>query len=183
MQTTNVKDNSKENNRKVFEDMPIPKALATLAIPTIIGQLIVLIYSLADTFFIGRTNNPLMVAGVSLILPVFNISVSLAGLAGVGGGSLISRLLGVGEDAEAKKVSSFSFYLAILISAVFSVSMAIFMNPVLGLLGGSGEAFRYARQYTICVIVLGGIPTVLSMTMGNLLRSIGCAKQAGFGVS
>ena len=76
----------KENvNKEVFEVMPVPKALATLAVPTIIGQLVVLIYSLADTFYIGRTNNPLMVAGASLILPVYNICISIAGLA-VGGG-------------------------------------------------------------------------------------------------
>ena len=89
-----------KNNKEIFEDMPIPRALATLAIPTIIGQLVVLIYSLADTFYIGRTNNPLMVAGVSLILPVYNICISLASLAGVGGGSLISRLLGIREEAQ-----------------------------------------------------------------------------------
>ena len=94
----------KENvNKEVFEVMPVPKALATLAVPTIIGQLVVLIYSLADTFYIGRTNNPLMVAGASLILPVYNICISIAGLAGVGGGTLISRLLGAGKEGEDRK--------------------------------------------------------------------------------
>ncbi len=81
-----------KNNKEIFESVPIPKALATLAVPTIIGQLVVLIYSLADTFYIGRTNNPLMVAGASLILPVYNICISIAGLAGVGGGTLISQI-------------------------------------------------------------------------------------------
>lgn len=121
---------SGKNNKEIFETMPIPKALATLAIPTIIGQLVVLIYSLADTFYIGRTNNPLMVAGASLILPVYNICIFIAGLAGVGGGT-----------------------------------------------------YQYARQYAFCVIVLGALPTVMSVTMSNLLRSVSCAKQAGFGVS
>ena len=101
-----------DTNREIFETMPVPKALATLAIPTIIGQLIVLIYSLADTFFIGRTGNPYMVAAASLILPVFNICIPLANLFSIGGGTLISRLLGVGEDAEAKKVSAVSFMCA-----------------------------------------------------------------------
>ena len=79
-------------NRELFEEMPVARAVRTMAIPTIIGQLIVLIYNMADTFFIGRTNNPFMVAGASLILPVFNISLSVASIAGVGGGSMISRL-------------------------------------------------------------------------------------------
>ena len=58
--------------------MSVPAAVRTMAVPTVMAQLIVLIYNMADTFFIGRTNDPLMVAGASLILPVFNISLSLA---------------------------------------------------------------------------------------------------------
>lgn len=170
-------------NKEIFETIPIPRALATLAIPTIIGQLVVLIYSLADTFYIGRTNNPLMVAGASLILPVYNICISIAGLAGVGGGTLISRLLGAGKPEEARKVSAFSFYLSILLSLCFSAGMALFMHPLLGALGASGDTYPYARQYAFCVIVLGALPTVMSITLSNLLRSVSCAKQAGFGVS
>ena len=54
------------NTREIFETWPIPKALTELALPMIFGQLIILVYNLADTFFIGRTNNPLMVAGGSV---------------------------------------------------------------------------------------------------------------------
>ena len=172
-----------KNNKEIFEDMPIPRALATLAIPTIIGQLVVLIYSLADTFYIGRTNNPLMVAGVSLILPVYNICISLASLAGVGGGSLISRLLGIREEAQARRVSSFSFYLSLALAVAFSAAMAVFIRPVLDILGASGDTYEYARQYAFCVIVIGSAPTVISLTLSNLLRSVGCARQAGFAVS
>ena len=171
------------SNRDLFEEFSIPKALATLAVPTIVGQLIVLVYSLADTFFIGRTNNPLMVAGVSLILPVFNISISLAALVGVGGGTLISRLLGVGREEAARKVSSFSIALSILVSALFSAGMAAFMDPILQILGASSDTLAYARQYSFCVIVAGTVPTVLSLTLSHLLRSAGCARQAGFGIS
>ena len=124
-----------------------------------------------------------MVAGVSLILPVFNICLSLAGLTGIGGGALISRLLGEGKEDEAKKVSSFSFYLSIAETAVFSIMMFAFMKPVLTLLGASDNTYHYARQYAFCVIVLGGIPTVLSNVMSNLLRSVGRSKEAGFGIT
>ena len=101
------------DNNAVFETMPIPMALFTMAVPTIIGQLVVLVYSLADTFYMGRTNNPLMVAGASLILPVYNICISIAGLAGTGGGTLISRLLGAGKQEQAGKVSALSFWLSL----------------------------------------------------------------------
>lgn len=172
-----------KNNKEIFESMPIAKALATLALPTIIGQLVVLIYNLADTFYIGRTNNPLMVAGASLILPVYNICISIAGLAGVGGGTLISRLLGAGDEEQAGKISAFSFYLSAGLSVFFSVMVFLFMEPLLKILGASGDTYEYAKQYAFCVIVIGALPTVLSVTMSSFLRSISCAKQAGFGVS
>ena len=172
-----------EKNKVIFESMPVPEAVRIMALPTIISQLIVLVYNMADTFYLGRTNNPFMVAGVSLILPVFNICLSLAGLAGIGGGALISRLLGAGDAKEAEKVSAFSISLAVVTTAVFSVGMLLFMNPILRLLGASGNTLTYAAQYSFCVIVLGGIPTVLSNVMANLLRSVGESGKAGFGIA
>ena len=172
-----------EKNKAIFESMPVPEAVRTMALPTIISQLIVLVYNMADTFYLGRTNNPFMVAGVSLILPVFNICLSLAGLAGIGGGALISRLLGAGDAKEAEKVSAFSISLAVVTTAVFSAGMLLFMIPILRLLGASGNTLTYAAQYSFCVIVLGGIPTVLSNVMANLLRSVGESGKAGFGIA
>lgn len=118
----------KTNNIDIFENMSVPKAVSTMAIPTIIGQLIILFYNMADTFFLGRTNNPLMVAGASLILPVYNISLSLAGLAGIGGGALVSRLLGQKRNEEASRVSSFSIYLGILAAGLFALGVLLFMR-------------------------------------------------------
>ena len=174
---------AKVNSKEIFETLSVPKAVKEMALPTIFGQIIVLIYNMADTFYLGRTNNPYMVAGASLILPVFNICLSLAGLTGIGGGALISRLLGEEREDEAKKVSSFSFYLSIAVTAVFSIAMFAFMKPLLEILGASDNTFHYARQYAFCVIVLGGIPTVLSNVMANLLRSVGMSKNAGFGIT
>ena len=175
--------NNKNNNREIFETWPIPKALTELALPMIFGQLIILVYNLADTFFIGRTNNPLMVAGVSLLLPVFNISITFANLFGIGGGTLISRLMGAKRDDEAKSVSSFCFWMTIFAGGMFSLLMYVFMTPILRLLGASNDTLIFAGQYTFCVIVLGAVPTILGMTLSNFLRSTGRAKQAGFGVS
>jgi len=171
------------NAEEIFERLPVLKAIRIMAVPTVFGQLIVLIYNLADTFFVGKTNNPYMVAGASLILPVFNVCLSIAGLAGVGGGTLVSRLLGENRPDEAKKVSAFSMYLAMAIAAAFSAGMFIFMDPILKLLGASENTSIYARQYATCVIVLGAIPTVLSNVMSNLLRSVGASREAGIGIT
>lgn len=134
-----------DTNKRIFEELPVPKAVRTMALPTVAGQLIILIYNIADTFFIGRTNDPLMVAGASLILPVFNISLSIAGIAGVGGGALISRLLGEKRPEEARKTYSFSIYFSILAAALFSVCTFIFMDPLLAALGAQGETAVFLR--------------------------------------
>ncbi len=176
---------AEEANEKteIFESMPIPRAVRIMAVPMIISQVIVLIYNMADTFYLGRTNDPIMVAAVSMILPVFNLTLSLAGIAGIGGGTLISRLLGVREHKEAEKVSVFCIWFAIAISALFSLSLLVFMNPLLTALGADSETYIYARQYVMLVLVIGGIPTVLSNTLSNLIRSVGYANQASFGIA
>lgn len=170
-------------NKDVFETLPVPKAVLNMAVPTIVGQLIVLFYNMADTFFVGQTNDPVMVAGASLILPVFNIALALSTLAGVGGGVLVSRLLGKGDFQEARRVASFSINLGAAFAGSFSLLTLLFMNPLLGALGASGETFRYARDYALCVIVLGGVPTVLSNTFANVIRSTGESKKAAFGIT
>ena len=173
----------RERNKLIFEEMPVPRAVLSMAVPTVISQLIVLIYNMADTFFIGRTNDPMMVAGASLILPIFNVSVAFANIAGAGGGTLIARLLGRSRVDDARRVAVFSIRFSVASGAAFSLLTAAFMSPLLRLLGASGETFGYARGYASCVIVAGAIPTVSALTLANLLRSIGRAKEAGFGAS
>lgn len=177
-----MREKIKTDQDQVFKNFPVQKALRVMIVPAVISQLIVLIYNMADTFYVGQTNNPYMVAGTSLILPVFNITLCLAGLAGVGGGALISRLLGQNREDEARRVSAFSLYLGILIAAVFSGVMGIFMKPILELLGAGANTYEYARQYAFCVIVFGGVPTVLSNVLSNLIRSIGRSREAGAGI-
>ena len=177
-----MKQAAKTSQEDVFEKLPIPTALRIMILPAVVSQLIVLIYNMADTFYVGQTGNPYMVAGTSLILPVFNISLCLAGLAGIGGGALISRLLGQGRREEARRVSAFSLYLGIAVAALFSVVMAVFMRPILNLLGAGENTYLYASQYAMCVIVAGGVPTVLSNVLSNLIRSIGRSREAGAGI-
>ena len=173
---------SDASREAVFRDLPVPAALRTMILPAVASQLIVLIYNMADTFFVGQTNDPYMVAGTSLILPLFNITLCLSNLAGIGGGSLISRLLGRGEAEEARRVSAFSLHVGALISALFAVGLALFMEPILTLLGAGENTYRYASQYALCVIVLGGVPTVLSNVLANLFRSVGRSRQASAGI-
>ena len=108
----------KNDKTELFETMPVGKALLTMAIPTIISQLITMIYNLADTFFIGMSNDPYKVAAASVVGVLFFMLNSLANLFGVGGGSLLSRLLGEKRDEDAKRVGVFSIYGSLVIAAV-----------------------------------------------------------------
>lgn len=171
------------NQDEVFAALPVPVALRRMIVPAAVSQIIVLIYNMADTFYIGRTNNPYMLAGASLILPAFNMLLCLSSLAGVGGGTLISRLMGSGQEGEARKVSVFSFWLGLGLALVYALGLGLFMDPALRFLGATQNIYLYARQYSFCVIVLGAVPTVLSNVMACLVRSIGYSRQAGFGIT
>jgi len=172
---------SRQKN-ELFETAPIPRALATMAVPTIVSQLITLIYNIADTWYIGQTKNPYMVAATSLCLTVFMVLVALSNLFGVGGGSLMSRLLGSRLEEEARRVASLSLVLAAGAAALYGLVCFVFMDRLLRLLGASDNTIGYARQYLTLVVGVGSLPTVLSNTMGTLLRNVGYSRQAAVGL-
>ena len=167
----------------IFSSMSVPQAVRAMAIPAVISQLIVLIYNLADAFFIGQTNNPAMVAGVSLILPLFNLTLAFGALFGIGGGALLPKLLAVRREQEAARVAADCVRLGAAVALTFSLAMLIFMRPILLALGASENTFPHARIYVLMVLVAGGIPTVLSNILSNLLRSLGLSREAGIGVA
>ncbi len=166
----------------LFETASVPSALAKMAIPAIVTQLITLVYNMADTWFIGQTDNPYMVAATSLVLTVFLMLTALSNLFGVGGGTLVVRLLGSGREEEARKVASLSLVMAAGAALIFSFFCVTFTDPLLYLLGASENTVGFARQYLFFVVVLGGIPTVLSSTMSSMVRNIGHSKSAAFGL-
>ena len=163
--------------------MPVSAALYKMAIPTIISQLITLIYNIADTWFIGKTNNPYMVAASSLVLTVYMLTVVLGNLFGVGGGTLMVRLMGQGRTEEADKVASMSLMFSAGAALVFSLSCLLTMNPLLQLLGASDNTIVYARQYLFFVVVLGAVPVVMTNVMSTMVRNVGFSKMAGMGLS
>lgn len=168
---------------EIFEKMPVGKAVAVLAVPTILGQLVTMIYNLADTYFIGLTANPHMVAAASLAFPAFLLLTALSNLFGIGGGSLISRLLGAKSFDDTKKASAFSFYGCLIVTAVYSALVLLLMRPLLTLLGASEATYDFAYQYLFWTTVVGGIPTTISVLIGNLLRSEGRVALASVGMA
>ncbi len=172
-----------EDKTELFEKMPVRKAITVMAVPTIISQLINLIYNIVDTFFIGRTGNAYMVAAVSVAYTLFVMTIALANLYGLGGGSLVARLMGKGELEKAHRVSAYSFYGAIGIAMGYSLLIVLFANPLLKVLGASEQTIVYAKQYVYTVVVAGDVPIILSAVLAHLLRNSGYSKQASLGLS
>ena len=143
-----------------------------LALPVVVGSIITIIYNLADTFFIARTNNALLVAGVSVCSPLFMILMAFGNIFGQGGSSLISRLLGKQATDDVGRVSAFCFYAALAAGVVVGGGMFLFRDSLLVLLGASEEVLPYAREYGT-VLMLGGPLVVVNFIHMNLLRCEG----------
>ncbi len=169
------------DNTIVFSEYKIPKAVATLAVPSMLGMLINIIYNLADTFFVGQTGNANQVAAVSVSMPLFLFFLACGNLFGVGGCAFISRSLGEGKTDKIKTISSFCIYSSIAVSVIMAVLFIVFRRPVLYLVGASDNTIDFACDYLFW-IALGAPFIVLSIMVCNLVRGEGAAKQSMFGM-
>lgn len=169
-----------KNNNALFETVPVPKAFMTLALPVVLSKIVSLVYNMADTFFIARTGNTDLVAGVSICAPIFLLMVSLGDLFGLGGSSVMSRLFGQHKDEEGKRVSGFTFYSAIATGVLVAAIMLLLRSPILRMLGAEGEVFRYAGEYYNW-IALGAPFIILTLIPANQLRTEGLANIAMIG--
>ena len=166
--------------KRLFDTDRLVPAYFKLALPVVFSMVITLIYSLADTWFIARTGDAMLVAGVSLCAPVFTALMALGNIFGQGGNSLISRLLGAGDRRSVQRVSAFCFYLAMLTGVVVAVALYALRRPVLGLLGASENTAAHAEAY-YSVIVAGAPLVILSFIHTNLIRSEGMSTLSMVG--
>lgn len=172
-----------EKSIEIFEKMPVKKAVIKLAIPTVIGQLVVLVYNLADTWFVGQTKDNAQVAAVTVSFSLFIMLNALANLFGIGGGSLISRLLGRHEYKLAGKVASFLLWGGGVFTLIYSALVLVFRGRLLSVLGADTAVFPFAYQYLFWTVIIGGVPTVLNLVLANIVRAEGKANAASIGTA
>ena len=168
------------SNKQLFEEAPVSKAVAVMAIPTMISMLVVVIYNMADTFFIGQTGDPMQVAAVSLATPVFMVFMALGNLFGIGGSSAISRALGEKKIERARQISSFCCYGSLGLGIIMSLGFLVGMNGILKLIGASENTIGFARDY-LTYIAFGGPFIMFGTAFGNILRGEGAAKESMIG--
>ena len=164
-----------KDNTKIFTEYKVPRAVAAMALPSMMGMLINIIYNLADTFFVGQTGDSNQVAAVSVSMPLFFFFLAIGNLFGIGGCAFISRSLGEGKKDKVKTISSFCIYGALVLGIFIGILFFFFREPLLYLVGASDNTIGFAQDYLKWVAV--GAPfSVLSITVCNLVRGEGAAK-------
>ncbi len=174
---------SAEKRTEIFETMPVKKAVLHQVAPSVLSQMVALLYNLADTYFVGLLNSPIQTAAVTVSTPPFLMLTAVSNLFGVGGASAISRALGMKEPGKAKQIAAVSFWLGLCAAAVFCVLFAVLAAPILTLCGAKSDTIEVALSYTRWTIIAGGVGTVLNILLANLVRAEGNASMASIGVS
>ncbi|MDO4633196.1 MAG: MATE family efflux transporter [Eubacteriales bacterium] len=167
-------------NQDIFTSMPVRKAYMKLAIPVVMSMVITLVYNMVDTFFIARTNNATLVAGVVLCSPIFTLMIAIGDILGLGGSSVISRQFGMQKFERGQKLSAFCFCGAIVEGLIVAALLFALRTPVLHLLGADNDTLPYAMQY-YSYLLLGAPFIILSFSPANILRTEGLAKESMFG--
>ena len=176
-------NNQNSKRTYLFEKAPVPKAVLSLVIPTVISQIITIIYNFADTWFVGRTGDDAAVAAVSVAMPLFIVMTGLSNLFGIGGAGVISRSLGKKNTQDARKAFAFSLWTSIGVAIIYSVIIFFFGKNLVSIIGGNSESEKYILNYLFWTIVVGGVPTMLVALLGHLVRASGKAKASGFFMS
>ena len=165
---------------EVFRSAPVPKAVLQNAVPAMIAMLMVLIYNLADTFFIGLTHDAYQVAAVSMATPVFLIFMSVGTVFGIGGTSVISRALGEGKADYAKKASSFCMWSCVVVGIALSALFLVFMEKILVVMGTSADTYDFAKSY-LTIVTFSGPFVLIANCYSNVIRAEGQAGKAMMG--
>ena len=161
--------------------MPIPRAVAKLAVPTILSSLVTVLYNLADTYFVGMLNNSVQNAAVTLAAPLILAFNAVNNLFGVGSSSMMSRALGSRDYETVHRSSAFGFYCSIFCGLLFSLLYVVFQPFVLTILGADATTAEATAGYLRWTVACGAAPTILNVVMAYLVRAEGAALHASIG--
>lgn len=160
--------------------MKVSKAVAKMAIPSVISSLVTVVYNMADTFFVGKTGDALQVAAVSLTNPIFILFMAFANMFGMGGSAAASMALGQKNEKRVRQVSAFVTYASLIVGVLFVVILLVFTGPILSLFGADAQTYEYARGYTVYVAV--GAPFIIwSAAASFVVRAEGASREAMIG--
>ena len=168
------------DEHELMGKLKVSKAVAKMAVPSVISSLVTVVYNMADTFFVGQTGDPLQVAAVSLTNPIFILMMVFANMFGMGGSAVLSMALGAKNERRAKNASSFVTYASLIVGVVFALILIVFMDPILALFGANAETYEFARGYTFHIAY--GAPFIIwSAAASFIVRAEGASREAMIG--
>ena len=130
------------NEHELMAEMKVSKAVAKMAVPSVVSSLVTVIYNMADTFFVGQPGDALQVAAVRLPHPIFILLMAFANMLGMGGSAVASVALGKKKEKRVKNVTSFVFFASLAVGVVFMILLLVFMRPILTLFGANAETYN-----------------------------------------
>lgn len=169
------------NKRALFENTPVPKAVMTLAVPTVLSSLVMVLYNLADTYFVGILNDSVQNAAVTLAAPLLLAFNAINNLFGVGSSSMMSRALGRKDYDTVYRSSAFGFYCSLFCGLLFSLLYTVLRNPVLTVLGADAQTVTATAAYLKWTVSCGAAPAILNVVLAYLVRAEGSALHASLG--
>ena len=167
-------------NEALFRTGSVWKSIFSMAVPSIIIILVMVLYNMADMFFVGCLGDTAQVAAVSVVGPVFSILAAVATMLGAGSSAIIARCFGAGEIEQGKICSSLCFWTSFFLGVLVSIGLLVGRVPLLGMLGSNAEIFPYAERY-LQVLALGAPCFILSNSMAMLVRAEGAVKEGLIG--
>ena len=167
-------------DQELMRSMKVSKAVAAMAIPSVISSLVTVVYNMADTFFVGQTGDALQVAAVSLTNPIFILLMAFANMFGMGGSAVASMAMGEGKPKKVKNTTAFITYASLAVGIIIAVILFAFMSPILHIFGANTETYEYAKGY-IHYIAWGAPFIIWSAAASFVVRAEGASKEAMIG--
>ena len=168
------------NDQELMRSMKVSKAVAAMAIPSVISSLVTVVYNMADTFFVGQTGDALQVAAVSLTNPIFILLMAFANMFGMGGSAVASMAVGEGKPQKVKNTTAFITYASLTVGVGAAVLLLACMSLILKIFGANGETYEYAKGY-VQYIAWGAPFIIWSAAASFVVRSEGASKEAMIG--
>ncbi|EPR69384.1 MATE family efflux transporter [Cyclobacterium qasimii] len=166
-----------ENKNHSFGQAPIGKLLLQQALPAAVGILVLSIYGIVDTIFVGRYVGSLGIATVTVVLPISFLIASIGMSIGVGGASIISRAFGDSDDERAFNTFGNQIGMTLTLALLFVAIGYVFSEEILKLFGGKGDVLEPAKDYFSIILI--GIPFMAwAMMCNNVIRAEGYPKVA-----
>ena len=166
----------------MFEEMPVPQAVAKQAVPTVVSSVVMILYNLADTYFVGMLNDPIQSAAVTLVAPVILLFNAVSNLFGLGAASYMSRSLGKKDYKAVSETSAFGIYGGLISAVFFALLCALFRSPLLNVLGADALSRDATLRYLRWTVYFGAVPSILSIVLSSMIRSEGASLQASAGM-